>query len=92
MIKNLADTCNPNHASCSKQKKKKRRCGMIANETTSTRDQMTQKLTTIGHHTAFNNEQSTYSIVSFKRPQNEKCFTIQTRKSSFHFAHLKGKK
>ena len=46
----------------------------------STRDQMTQKLTTIGHRTAFNNEQSPYRIVSYKRPRNDKCKTIKTRK------------
>ena len=33
----------------------------------STRDQMTQKLTTIGHRTTFNNEESPYCIVSYKR-------------------------
>ena len=32
---------------------------------------MTQKLTTIGHRTAFNNEQSPYRIVSYKRPRND---------------------
>ena len=37
----------------------------------STRDQMTQKLTTIGHHTAFNNEQSPYCIVCYKRHRND---------------------
>ena len=30
---------------------------------------MTQTLTTIGHRTAFNNEQSPYRIVSYKRPR-----------------------
>ena len=30
---------------------------------------MTQTLTTIGHRTAFNNEQSPYLIVSYKRPR-----------------------
>ena len=44
----------------------------------STRDQMTQKLATtcIGHLIAFNNEQSPYLIVSYKRPQtyNGKTF------------------
>ena len=29
---------------------------------------MTQKLTTIGHRTAFNNDQSSNRIVSYKRP------------------------
>ena len=29
----------------------KKRCGLIANETTLTRDQMTQKLTTLGQYT-----------------------------------------
>ena len=37
----------------------------------STRDEMTQKLTTIGHHTAFNNEQIPYRTVSYKRPRND---------------------
>ena len=33
---------------------------------------MTQKFTTfIGNHTASNNEQSPYRIVSFKRPRND---------------------
>ena len=49
----------------------------------STRDQMTQKLTTIGHRTTFNNEQSPYRIVRYKRPRNDKCKTIQTRKLTF---------
>ena len=31
---------------------------------------MTQKLTTVSHRTAFNNEQSPYRIVSYKRPRN----------------------
>ena len=30
---------------------------------------MTQTLTTIGHRTAFNNKQSPYCIVSYKRPR-----------------------
>ena len=30
---------------------------------------MTQTLTTIGHRTAFNNDQSPYHIVSYKRPR-----------------------
>ena len=37
----------------------------------STRDQMTQTLTTIGHRIAINNEQSQYRIVSYKRPRND---------------------
>ena len=46
---------------------------MIANETTlHKRPKMTQILTTIGHRTAFDNEQSPYRIVSFyKRLQND---------------------
>ena len=32
---------------------------------------MTQTLTTIGHRTAFNNEQNQYLIVSYKRPRND---------------------
>ena len=32
---------------------------------------MTQKLTAIGHPTAFNNEQSPYRIFSYKRPLND---------------------
>ena len=40
---------------------------MIDNETPA-RDKMTQKLTTICHRTAFNNEQNPYHIVSYKRP------------------------
>ena len=44
---------------------------MIANETTihKKKPKMTQTLTTIGHRTAFNNEQSLYRIVSYKRPR-----------------------
>ena len=34
----------------------------------STKDQNDTELTTIGHRTAFNNEQSPYRIVSYKRP------------------------
>ena len=41
---------------------------------------MTQKLTTISHRTAFNNDQSTYGIFSYKWPINNKCKTIQTIK------------
>ncbi|XP_071124121.1 adhesion G protein-coupled receptor B3-like [Mytilus edulis] len=44
----------------------KRRSGMIANETTIHKR---QTLTTIGRRTAFNNEQSPYRIVSYKRPR-----------------------
>ena len=36
----------------------------------STRNQMTQKLITIGHHAIFNNEQSPYRIVRYKNPRN----------------------
>ena len=32
---------------------------------------MTQKLTTIGHRIAFNNEQSPYHIISYKRTRND---------------------
>ena len=48
---------------------------MIANiiRQLSTRDQMIQKLTIIGHCMAFNNEQSPYRIVSYKRLLNDKC-------------------
>ena len=35
-----------------------------------TRDQMTQKLTTIGHRTALNNEQSPHHIVSYNSMNN----------------------
>ena len=49
---------------------------MIANETTLYKDQMTHKLTTIGYHTAFNSEQSPFHIVSFKRPQHDRCKII----------------
>ena len=43
---------------------------MIANETTVQEIKMTQTLTTIGHSTSFNNEQSPYRIVSYKRPHD----------------------
>ena len=36
----------------------------------STRDQMTDILTTINHRTAFNNEHIPYHVVSHKRPRN----------------------
>ena len=49
-------------------KYKTRRCGMIANETTLHKTKMTQKLTTIGHHTALNQKQSPYRIVAIKGP------------------------
>ena len=52
---------------------------MIANETTLLETKITQKLTTIGHHMAFNNEQSPYCIVIYKRPRNDTCKTIQKR-------------
>ena len=42
---------------------------MIVNET-----KITQKLTTIGHRKAFNNEQSPYRIVSYKMPR-KLCFS-----------------
>ena len=43
---------------------------MIANETTvHQRPKMTHTLTIIGHRTAFNNEQSPYRIVSYKKPR-----------------------
>ena len=32
---------------------------------------MTHKLTSIGHHEDFNNEQSPYNIVSYKRPRDD---------------------
>ena len=48
----------------------------------STRDQMTQ-IITIGHSTDFNNEISPYHMVRYKRPRNDKCKTIQTRKQLY---------
>ena len=48
----------------------------------STRDQMTQKLTTIGHRTTINNEQSLYRIVSYKRPRNDNV--KQCKSSKLH--------
>ena len=42
---------------------------MIVNETTLHKTKMTQTLTTIGHRTASNNEQSLYRIVSYKNPK-----------------------
>ena len=33
----------------------------------------------IANETTLNNEQSPYRIVSYKRPQNDKCKTIQMR-------------
>ena len=42
---------------------------MITNKTTLHKRQMNQKLTTIGHRMAFNNEQSPYRIVTYKRPE-----------------------
>ena len=46
---------------------------------------MTQKLTSIGHCKAFNNEQRPYRIVGYKRPRNDKCKTIQTRKLTAYY-------
>ena len=39
----------------------------------STKDQTPKKLATIGHHTAFNNEQSPYRIFSYKWAPKDKC-------------------
>ena len=50
---------------------------------------MTQKWTTIGHCTAFDNEQSPYRIISYKRPGNDKCKTIQMRKLTALFVYEK---
>ena len=38
---------------------------------------MTQKLTTTGHRRAFDNEKSTYRIVSYKRPRNDNVKQLQ---------------
>ena len=38
---------------------------------------MTQKLTTIGHRTAFNNEQSPNRILSVKRPRNDNVIQFE---------------
>ena len=43
---------------------------------------MTQKLTTIRHRAAFNNEQSPYRIVSYIMLRNDKFKTIQARKTN----------
>ena len=43
---------------------------MLRQLSTSDQNDTRQKLTTIGHRTAFNNEQSPYRIVSYKRPRN----------------------
>ena len=57
----------------------KTRCSMIVNETTlHKRPNDTEILTTIVQRRAFNNEKSPYSIVSYKRPQNDKCKTTKT--------------
>ena len=53
---------------------------MIANETTLRTRPNDPELTTTGPRTAFSNEQSPIRIVSYKRPRNDKCKTIQTRK------------
>ena len=39
----------------------------------STRDQMTQKLTAIGHRTVFTIHKISHRKVSYKRPRNHKC-------------------
>ena len=44
----------------------------------STRDQNDRKLTTIGHRTAFNNEQSPFCKVSYKRPRNDNVKQFKT--------------
>ena len=57
----------------------KRRCGMIANDRTLDKRPITQKYTTTGHRTAFNNEQSPNRIVAYKKPRNDFFFeTMQT--------------
>ena len=50
---------------------------MIANETTLHKRPNDTELTTLYHRTAFNNLQSQYRIVSYKRPRNDKCKSIQ---------------
>ena len=51
---------------------KKRRCGIIANETTlHKRPNDTEINNCIGHRTAFNNEKSRYCIFIYKRPRND---------------------
>ena len=57
----------------------------------SIRDQMTQKLTTIGNRTAFKHEQSPHRIVSYKRPRNDKCKTIQTRRLTIYVQKMNDK-
>ena len=44
---------------------------MIANETTLHKRPNYKELTTIGHHTDFNNKQRLYCIDSYKRPRND---------------------
>ena len=54
---------------------------MIANETTlHNRPNDTEIKNNRSYRSAFNNEQSPYRIVIYKRPWNDKCKTIQTRK------------
>ena len=48
-------------------------------------EQITQTITTIGHHTAFNNDQTQYHMISYKRPRNDKCKTMQTTKKAYLF-------
>ena len=62
---------------------------MIVNEMRqlSTRDQMTQKLTTISHRTAFNNKQRPYRIISYKRSRNDiNACSIKHSRSRFDTA------
>ena len=45
---------------------------------------MTQKLTTIGHRTAFNNEESPYRIVGYERPRNDNAKQFKREKMAIN--------
>ena len=57
---------------------------MVAYETTLHKRQNDTEIdNSIGHRTAFNNEQSPYRKVSYKRPRNDQCKIIQKRKLTY---------
>ena len=62
---------------------------MIVIKQLSTRNEITQNLTTIGSCMAFKNKQNPYGIVSYKSPRKNECITIQTRKLTAKYMYKK---
>ena len=50
---------------------KKKISGLVSMRQLSARNQNNTEIQTMGHRTAFNNRQSTYRIVGYKRPRND---------------------